>query len=172
MSIGKQIGSALYIHRSAVEALSSPRQALLQKGEVMLEDLTSLGANVLKIDSDTSRVSFLQYGNFIDDPFPSLLTARTVDLLERKQTTRDYRRSKNPPILHRKELLLLPTDPQQIRFRKLTESLDRLGLYSEAHKIGHLRQWADRLAEAGVGIRDHRVVKLSEAPELTDEQPW
>jgi DNA phosphorothioation-associated putative methyltransferase len=172
VSIGKQIGSALYVHRSAVEALPRPCQALLLQAEYLFGEIASFEANVLKIDAASSRVSFLQYGDFFDDPFPSLLTATNVDLLARRQTTRNYRHSRNPPILHRKELLLLSTDPHQSRFRKLTESLRHLGLYSEAHRIGYLRQWAERLVAAGVGIQDHSVVKLSDAPELSVDKPW
>lgn len=172
MSVGKKIGSVVYIHKSAADYLSLRDAELLQQAERTLISVQSPEFNVIKIDANSLKVSFLQYENFFEDPFPALRAAATIKTLTASHQIRSYQKSCNSPILHRKELLLSPTNPNQFRFREMTASLEELGLYSEAHKIGHLRQWAERLARADIGIQDHRVVTLSETPELSVEKPW
>jgi hypothetical protein len=72
----------------------------------------------------------------------------------------DYRGRSNPPILHRKELLLAPTDPRRNGFAALTRDAEELGLFQEAHKAGTRERWEARLRGARVGVQDHRLVPL------------
>ena len=172
MSVGKRIGSTLYVHRSAFGHLPSKYIKLLGRASMLLikEHLSSY--NVVKIDVGASKVSFLEYESFCSDPFPALRAAINIEVITKNSRVMNYRDSKNPPILHRKELLIPPDHPCQELFSELTRELDALRLYYEVHKIGHFSQWADRLAHAGVGIVDHHVVKLSDSPTLSAKKPW
>ena len=74
--------------------------------------------------------------------------------------SRDYTTSSNPPILHRKETFVANDYPLASKFRRLTEQEERFGLYhGDTRAIGSLDGWIDRLAEAGVELRGHRVVR-------------
>jgi len=112
-------------------------------------------ANVVRFDSD-GVTALLQYEDFDTAPFPALRTAWRVDG-EGGVGMRRFDRGDNPPILHRKELLLAPNDPRREVFARLTAELEALGLFQEPRRIGRRREWQQRLAAAGVRIEGHRL---------------
>jgi DNA phosphorothioation-associated putative methyltransferase len=66
----------------------------------------------------------------------------------------------NPPILHRKELLL-PSDHHDIpKFVALTKQLEDAGLFKDSLRIGYKKQWEERLYNAGYKVVDHKLIKL------------
>ncbi|TVQ96446.1 MAG: hypothetical protein EA399_15865, partial [Desulfovibrionales bacterium] len=75
-------------------------------------------------------------------------------------TLRDSTRQPNPPILHRKELLLPLDDPRREEFARLTEALEADGLFKNTKRIGYRRQWEVLLAEKGWSIAGHVPVKI------------
>ena len=77
-------------------------------------------------------------------------------------TLRDYTRQPNPPILHRKELLLPLDDPRRDEFAHLTEVLEADGLFQDSRRIGYRRQWEALLAEKGWSITGHVAGKESQ----------
>jgi hypothetical protein len=77
--------------------------------------------NVVKVEK--SSVSLLLYESF-DVDFPALLVSVKVDLGTGAVSRIDYRGRENPPILHRKEVLLPPDDPRLPKFRALTISAE------------------------------------------------
>jgi len=80
---------------------------------------------------------------------------KTVHLDRGAFTLRDYTRQSNPPILHRKELLLPLDDPRREGFVRLTEVLEADGLFQDTRRIGYRRQWEALLAEKGWSIAGH-----------------
>lgn len=117
-------------------------------------------------------VSLLEYRAFRTDPFPSLVSALTINLESGSSKERSYAKSSNPPILHRKELLLGPNDPDRERFGKLTERLESLGMYKKAERIGFRKQWIQRLIVAGLCIKEHRVIECTIQTGSADDEPW
>lgn len=114
-------------------------------------------ANVVRFDAD-GRTALLVYERFDDEPFPPLAEAW---LVEPGGSVTRRRFGDNPPILHRKELLLAADDPRRARSARLTAELEALGLFRDAGRIGRRRPWEERLAAAGVRVEDHRVVKVN-----------
>jgi DNA phosphorothioation-associated putative methyltransferase len=108
---------------------------------------------------ETERVAFLEYEDFDAEHFPALRRSLLVDLQRHQSKLRDFSRSENPPILHRKELLLPSADPRRERFAALTAELEARALFAESHKIGLRRAWQERLDAAGIVLRDHRIVQ-------------
>ena len=94
--------------------------------------------NVVKFQDD--KISLLLYEDFDSAAFPALLEAHTINLSKGSVTRSVYRGSDNPPILHRKELLLLPNDPRRDMFASLTKSLEELGLFENTSDIGHCQR--------------------------------
>ena len=104
--------------------------------------------NVVKLDAGT-RISFLRYESF-DTPFPKLLAALTCNLDRRAARHTDYTTRRNPPILHRKELLLPENDPRVAEATRLTKRLERLGAFRNSATIGTRDGWQRRLLSLGL----------------------
>ena len=163
---GKQVGGVLYLHVSALEGVSATRKRAVDRA-AQLAGIASGAFNVVKIQGTPPiRVSLLAYEDFDQNPFPALLEGWTVDLKAERSVRRNYRNSGNPPILHRKELLLAADDSRRAAFARLTAELERRGLFEDPHLIGFRRQWERRLADAKVSVSGHFV-----ADEATGSRP-
>ena len=152
---GKVVGEAQYFHKSAVSMLADVEKAKLLKC-LDLIDATTLW-NVVKFDlKDPNKVSFLEYSNFSDDAFPVLLNGTNIDLSLKTIKHRAYSLS-NPPVLHRKELLLPPSDPNRVKYVALTEELEELGAFINVSELGTKQRWLKRLEELGIEIFEHEI---------------
>ena len=108
--------------------------------------------NVVKLDG-RSRVSFLRYGDF-GAPFPVLIRVLSCDAVHGTAREISYSRRRNPPILHRKELLLPAGNPLVAKAVALTEILEGNGAFTDTKRIGTRDGWAARLASLGLSISD------------------
>jgi hypothetical protein len=70
-----------------------------------------------------------------------------------------FRGRANRPLLHRKEEFLAPDDPAVPKYRRLTASEVRAGLYENPTQIGLEEGWAAELERCGVALKGHRVVR-------------
>ena len=153
---GKRVHGALYLHAEAQGALPEDASRAVARAAALLPE--DAAWNVVKLEAARpARVSLLLYEPFDDEPFPALLESCTVDLDHGTVAVRSFRRSANPPILHRKELLLAEGDPRRAAFAALTDALEERGLFSGMERMGFRVPWSARLAEAGVRIVDHRI---------------
>ncbi len=139
--IGKRTPTAYYIHVSQLSSLSNEEQATIIKGLDRAGLKTDSEFNVLKLSNDLSSLSFLNYPKFFDEGFPELESSWHVDFKLDKCTFRTYSNSFNPPILHRKELLLSENHPQRECFTNLTKEAENLGLFKDVSRIGFRNQW-------------------------------
>ena len=156
-SVGKRVGRALYVHRSAVSAQPERFVQTLVDADARAGDFDW---NVVRIaDGD---VTFLLYESFEEAAFPALLESLKVARDGSPPVRTDYRRRPNPPILHRKELLLSADHPMLPKFRALTASAEEHGLFADPHKIGTRNAWTDRIREAGLEVRGHALVPAQE----------
>jgi len=155
--IGKQTPSSLYVHRSAVAEL--PPLLQVYEGCARVLSGTVPNANMVKLSVTEPQVSFLSYPDFDANPHPTLKAAVTVNLRKLTVEVRDYSRSDNPPLLHRKEEFLGRDDPRRPKYARLTASEKRAGLYEHPERIGTLLGWEATLRDCGVTIRGHRLVR-------------
>jgi DNA phosphorothioation-associated putative methyltransferase len=156
--VGKQTPSALYIHRSALAEL--PPVLQVYEGCARVLAGTVAEANLIKLSVTQPQVSYLRYPRFDRDAHPTLATAVTVNLKKLTVDWRDYRRSENPPLLHRKEEFISGEDPRRELYSRLTRAEYRAGLYAHPACIGTLQGWQATLAAAGVTVRGHRLVRV------------
>ena len=112
--------------------------------------------NVVKLDS-RSRVSFLRYQDF-RAPFPELQAALSCDLAHRTARSAIYSNRSNPPILHRKELLLPRDCPLVGPSERLTRHLEDLDAFADSAHIGTRDRWAKRLSGLGLRLNGSRIV--------------
>ena len=152
---GKVVGEAQYVHKSAVSMLADVEKAKLLKC-LDLIDATTLW-NVVKFDlKEPNKISLLEYSNFAEDAFPVLLNGTNIDLSSNAIKHRAYSLS-NPPVLHRKELLLPASDPNREKYVALTEELEELGAFINISELGTKQRWLKRLEELGIEIVDHEI---------------
>ena len=149
---GKRVGGALYQHASALDDGTRP---LVERAAAVAGDFNW---NVAKVTAGS--VSLLLYEDFDAVGFPALLASLKVDLATGKGTATDYRRRENPPILHRKEMLLPTDDPRRPRFAALTRAAEEHGLFAEPTKIGTRRQWGDLLASKELRVEGQAIVPV------------
>ncbi len=153
LEVGKRVGAALYVHREAASWLAPE---LLERLETAIRLAGEITWNVAKIVR--GGASLLLYEDFDEVAFPALLRSTAVVLEGRKAKSLDYTASANPPILHRKELLLAPNDPRRPTFAALTRAAEEHGLFRQPNRIGTRRAWAKLIEDAGLELRGHVLV--------------
>ena len=145
--VGKLLPNALYVHRSALDALGPLLRVYEGCGRAFLGEVE--GANLVKLHRFSGKISYLIYPDFEADPHPALLRCVKLSLRSRQLECYDYAESANPPVLHRKETFLHPEHPLYARFARLTEQEQRHGLLDDAATIGTREGWQARLARPG-----------------------
>jgi DNA phosphorothioation-associated putative methyltransferase len=119
---------------------------------------------MIKLSVTQPQVSYLRYPRFDRDAHPTLAAAVTVNLKKLTVDWRDYSRSDNPPLLHRKEEFLGAEDPRRGLYSRLTRAEHRAGLYEHPERIGTWKGWQETLAAAGITIRGHRLAREPGSP--------
>jgi DNA phosphorothioation-associated putative methyltransferase len=168
LSYGKVLPMATYIHRSAKVCSEGPIAALLLK----LSQHHDVGEefNVVKIRTDAARLSFLQYSAFFDEAHPCLEEALSIDLISGRSLRTTYRDSLNPPILHRKELMLSADHPRFQEFESLSTAEDEAGLYANTAVIGFRVNWERLLASRGLVIAGHTLTRENGGSTATEKE--
>jgi DNA phosphorothioation-associated putative methyltransferase len=155
--VGKQTPDALYIHFSAIPFL--PPILRVYEGCARAYIGTVEGANIVKLSQSKPQVSYLHYPEFENDPHPALAASLVVPLNTFHIDYREYKDSKNPFILHRKETFLAPEHPLRTKFARLTNQEERYSLYERPELIGTREGWQKVLDEKGVCYSGHRLLR-------------
>lgn len=145
---GKHVGRFSYYHSALVAQVPDVADRLTEVRQGIHSE--PFPCNVLKLDSH-SRISFLRYESF-DAAFPALLACLACDVEQRTARLINYCVRRNPPILHRKELLLPVSDPRVGAATRLTERLEREGAFRNPSSIGTQDGWRRRLSGLGIDI--------------------
>ena len=157
--VGKVLPDALYVHPSALPSLPP----LLRVYEGCARQLVGAvkGMSLIKLFRRQASVSYLVYADFDRVPHPSLSESFIADLPRLIIRHRDYTKSDNPPILHRKELFVAPDYPHRAKFARLSAQEDRFGLLrGSSQNIGYKNEWWEHLDKHGVKLSGHRVVRI------------
>ncbi|MEU0214662.1 DNA phosphorothioation-associated putative methyltransferase [Streptomyces sp. NPDC006265] len=155
--IGKMTPTALYVHRRAVDRLPT----ILR----LYEHCAAIAAGrpqewtIAKLKHQGRAVSWLDYPAFDSDPHPRIVSSYLVDLQTLQISHISYTESQNRPLLHRKHEFLAPDDGDVPRYRRLTESEVRAGLYAHPSLIGTENGWEAELIRCGRQLRGHRLVR-------------
>ena len=155
--VGKVTPSAIYVHESALDSL--PPLLRLYEGCARRYIGRVEEANLVKLHTTEPMISYLSYPEFESDPHPALAHSLAVHLQTFRLRERDYRNSRNPPILHRKETFITPDHPLHAKFARLTRLEESKGLFEDTTRIGTRDGWMQQLENKGVTLRGHRVVR-------------
>lgn len=164
LPFGKRLPDALYVHASAVPQLPKECWPLVERAQSLV-GLAEDRFNVIKFHRSTPTISLLAYPRFFEDGFPVLSHSWTVHLAEANHSERSYAADENPPILHRKELLLPPDHPAAPDFAALTRRVGEYGLLENPSEIGFLLPWQARLDRLRLQIRGNEVFEFGDESE-------
>jgi len=176
-SLGKKILDDLYIHLDYFHqaSIDNDTKELFAACRKLIDSDDLALCNVAKINARKRRVSFLQYLNFDDDPFPTLNGSWTVDVEANSVSFRSYADSLNPPILHRKELLVPLDHPARPAWALVTQAAEELGLFSSATTIGFRENWNRLISDRGFTLRDGQFQPIGNLvdspPEMSTTSP-
>jgi hypothetical protein len=90
-----------------------------------------------------------------------------LNLRTRQLECFDYGQDANPPVLHRKETFLHPSDQRYGKFARLTAQEEKQGLLEDGTGIGTRDGWVRRLSERGFCLKGHRLVRAETVTEAT-----
>jgi DNA phosphorothioation-associated putative methyltransferase len=166
--IGKKIGEYRYLHGSALHVLEPEVQQRIADAASRASIVIGKNFNVVKLSSRTDDLTLLNYPTFFEEAFPILEQSWKFDLETLDYRYRVYSESINPPILHRKELLLTPDHEEIPRFSALTKEAESVGLFDDTKRIGFLQEWERLLKDKGYEVVDHSLIPI--ANQETDSQ--
>ncbi|MCX5545457.1 DNA phosphorothioation-associated putative methyltransferase [Paraburkholderia sp. CNPSo 3076] len=160
--IGKRVVDELYVHLSGLEQLDDfAQKQRIAEAIRYLRITTNHAPNVAKLNLRTGRLSLLNYREFDTDPFPELSASWTFAPGSTDTPSyRTYTDSLNPPILHRKELLVPETYPSREAWGRLTSTAESLGLFDDTTTIGFKRNWERLIASKGYRLAGDELVPL------------
>ena len=134
--LGKNVRGDVYVHVSALAALHLHVREQVQCATTRAKLAAETEFNVIKINQQGTKVSLLYYPDFFEISFPALQRSCVVDVESGDIKYLHYDLSKNPPILHRKELLLSPDHPEVPTFAALTQQVELSGFFTTPGVLG------------------------------------
>jgi DNA phosphorothioation-associated putative methyltransferase len=167
-SFGKKVLDDLYVHKDFVSQLAQDSNVheLIQVGLQLMSEQDLAFCNVIKINMQRERLSFLQYLDFDEDPFPTLNGSWVVDPQKNSVTFRSYSNSLNPPILHRKELLVPQDHPLQQSWSATTKIAEDIGLFSTSSVIGFRENWRQLIEDKGFKLQGTSLIPIGNLIEI------
>jgi len=171
--IGKKVADRSYFHVSLLPQLSNQIQQAYSQAFDLVSSChpETLEFNVVKVSEDINNLSLLNYPEFFSQAFPELGAYWTVNLAHKLVRHRTYANSINPPVLHRKELLISRDDPRYSEFQELTLSAEQVGLFADPNRIGFKQAWEALLSQRGYKVIGHRLIPIGNDEATYRESP-
>ncbi|CCN68918.1 DNA phosphorothioation-associated putative methyltransferase [Vibrio nigripulchritudo] len=160
IKVGKQLPDAIYLHKDAFSALPKALNHFIP-AVAKAVSLNDESWNLVKLFKKEFRLSLLHYPDFYTDSYPLLRQSLNVDLSKLTHKITSYEDSDNPPILHRKETMILPESEYFDHFISLTQEGENAGLYENSRLIGFKRSWENLIARHGYELVDGRLFRSS-----------
>ena len=160
-AIGKKVFDDLYLHISAVDTLPSEvHRNLISSAFKAIPDDARVSINVIKLNVRSGRISMLEYSDIESTPFPVLLVSWVIEPNSDKPIYRTYQASLNPPILHRKELLVTENHPDRDAWCRITKEAEDIGLFENSRIIGFQKNWESQIANKGYAFKSGKFLPL------------
>ena len=169
--LGKRVAARTYAHISLVDDLADADRSRIEAAIAVSGLKAGEHFHVVRLDAQHDEVALLSYPTFFDELFPSLLASWRVHLPTKAVRFRDYSSSLNPPILHRKELMLPASHPDQERLRQVTTLAESIGLFDDPVRIGFRGQWNELLASKGYAVVGQELLPTGNVTETTPDDP-
>ena len=174
LPVGKKLPKAVYVHRFALKEVAPKLYAFVsEKAEAAGLANTDEAWNIVRLHKDCFKVTLLDYPDFHEEAYPGLRFSTGIDLANEQVKSTDFSRSANPPILHRKETMILASDECYDDFCEITREGEEAGLYENTKIIGFRQSWEALIQEKGYELVDGRLFRraaLGEAPHQQSSQ--
>ncbi|WP_319587914.1 hypothetical protein [uncultured Desulfobulbus sp.] len=154
---GKKMPDAIYMHKSIYLNQNEKLIKFINFKIKLLSD-DKLLWNIIKIFKYEFKISLLHYPDFFSMAYPELHTSFVYNFLKNTLRSFNYKKSSNPPILHRKEMFLSKDHPLVPLFKELTREGEQAGLYDNSKFIGFKKNWSNIIAERGYKLEDGHIV--------------
>ena len=158
LKVGKQLPDAVYIHK---DALVDTSESLLTFIPAVAQAVKVAEWDLVKLYKKEFRLSLLSYPTFYSESYPALQKSVNIDLVKLTHKVTDYSNSDNPPILHRKETMITPSNPHFEHFKNITQEGENAGLYENTRIIGFKRSWQNIIERHGYELVDGRLFRSS-----------
>lgn len=168
IKIGKQLPDAIYLHKDAFTELPKTLNGFIPAVAKAL-NITGNDWDLVKLFKKEFRLSLLSYPDFYTEPYPALTKSINVDLSKLSHRITEYEKSENPPILHRKETMVLTDNPHYEHFTQLTTEGENAGLYENTRIIGFKQSWLNLIERHGYELVDGRLFRCSALIKTTDK---
>jgi DNA phosphorothioation-associated putative methyltransferase len=154
---GKTVFNRTYWH---VDAIPNNQLPLVNQAAKLANLDPTHDFNVVRIADDLTEIGLLDYADFFGEPFPVLRNSWKVDVTIKRVIHRSYATSLNPPILHRKELLISEDHPERSKYEALTHAAEQIGLFDDTNRIGFKTAWDALLLLKGFQVVDHELLPI------------
>ena len=168
INVGKQLPDAIYLHKDAFDELPKTLNGFIPAVAKAL-NIDENDWDLVKLFKKDFRLSLLSYPDFYTDSYPVLHKSINVDLSKLSHRITKYSNTENPPILHRKETMVLTDNPHYEHFTQLTSEGENAGLYENTRIIGFKQSWHNLITRHGYELVDGRLFRSSAVLETTDE---
>ncbi|WP_066018085.1 DNA phosphorothioation-associated putative methyltransferase [Endozoicomonas atrinae] len=158
LRVGKVLPKAIYIHRDALGEISPALTAFIGS-QALIAGLEDDDWNIARLHKEAFKVTLLYYPRFFDDAYPALHKSTGIDLAKEQVKSTDFTKSPNPPILHRKENMVLPSHPDYEDFCQITREGEEAGLYKNTKIIGFKHGWEALIHDKGYELVDGRLFR-------------
>ena len=158
---------ALYLHTSLVERLPAVLRVYVGCASYVFGDVTS--ADLIKIHTDSAKITLLSCDDFAGKPLPRLLERIQIRLRDQDVDRFTFSGPHEPPYIYRKSRFItadFPNYEEQVAFEK---ALDALHLFNFDDGISLPAQvFDDRLKAARVELDGFTVKSSNTLPRLDD----
>ncbi|MCP5079399.1 MAG: DNA phosphorothioation-associated putative methyltransferase, partial [Psychromonas sp.] len=168
IKVGKQLPDAIYLHKDAFSELPKTLNGFIPAVAKAL-NIDENDWDLVKLFKKDFRLSLLSYPDFYTDSYPALHKSINVDLSKLSHRITEYSNTENPPILHRKETMVLTDNPHYEYFTQLTAEGENAGLYENTRIIGFKQSWLNLITRHGYELVDGRLFRSSAVLETTDK---
>ncbi|MFP4642777.1 MAG: hypothetical protein ACLFM0_00325 [Spirochaetales bacterium] len=151
----KRVGHTSYYHLVSI-GLNNLAQTLAKPLETLCHSRVQPHDIIAKVERD-GALSILVYPGFYSRPHPEL--AASVRFTDKADAVAVRRYKNNPPILHRKELLLGPGHEHYDSACEFTRAEEAAGLLDPPFDFGFKRQWENRLEAMGYEVSGYELLK-------------
>ena len=158
LPVGKSLPKARYLHRQALMD-THPALARFVEEQAVAAGLSGDDWNIVRLHKDAFKVTLLSYPTFYEEAYPSLCHSTGIDVENGKAKHTDFSKSLNPPVLHRKEHMVLESDPAYEDFCQITQEGEEAGLYENTRIIGFRQAWETLIEEKGYVLVDGRLFR-------------
>ena len=154
----KKVYNTIYTHQSYINQLPKDIKKMVYKAKRKAKIKSTHLYNIVKVNTDEMKISFLLYQNFNEIAHPELYNSIFVNLETNKVTTRDFTTHQDRPILHRKDLIVSPSYPYYNQFLYISKQEIDAHLIPRCD-IGYKKQWERLLTLKGYEINNHILTK-------------